>query len=63
VKAVVVLRPGETATPEDLREYAKSRQASFKAPEYVTFVEELPRNALGKVLKTELRKLYGAPSS
>jgi acyl-coenzyme A synthetase/AMP-(fatty) acid ligase len=37
--------------------------ASFKAPKYVTFVQELPRNYLGKVLKTDLRKLYGTPSS
>jgi acyl-CoA synthetase (AMP-forming)/AMP-acid ligase II len=63
VKAIVVLKPGETATADEIVQYAKSRLASFKAPKYVTFVQELPRNYLGKVLKTDLRKLYGAPSS
>lgn len=63
VKAIVVLKPGQTATPDEIREYTRSRLASFKVPEFVTFVEELPRNAMGKVLKTELRKLYGTPTN
>ena len=37
----------------------KGKLASYKAPEYYEFVDELPRNYLGKVLKTELRKQYG----
>jgi len=37
--------------------------ASFKAPKYVAFAQELPRNYLGKVLKTDLRKLFGTPTS
>ena len=37
----------------------KAKLASYKAPAYYAFVEELPRNPMGKVLKTELRKLYG----
>jgi len=63
VKAIVVLKPGETAGADEIIQYAKSRLASFKAPKYVTFVQELPRNYLGKVLKTDLRKLHGAPTS
>jgi acyl-coenzyme A synthetase/AMP-(fatty) acid ligase len=59
VKAIVQLKPGETATAWEIIQYTKSCLASFKAPRYVTFVDELPRNYLGKVLKTELRKLYG----
>jgi len=62
VKAIVVLKPGESATADEIMQYARSRMASFKAPKYVTFVDELPRNYLGKVLKTDLRKLYGAPA-
>ncbi len=63
VKAIVVPKPGERVAPEEMREYAKARLASYKAPEYVTIAPELPRNALGKILKTELRKLYGTPSN
>ncbi len=63
VKAVLVLRPGEQATPDEIVQYAKGRLASYKAPSYVAFVHELPRNPMGKVLKTELRKLYGKPEN
>ncbi len=59
VKAIVVLRPGTSLTPDEIVQYTKSRLASYKAPAYVAFVDELPRNALGKVLKTELRKAHG----
>jgi acyl-CoA synthetase (AMP-forming)/AMP-acid ligase II len=63
VKAIVVLKPGATITPEEITQYAKSRLASFKAPQYVAVVDELPRNVMGKVLKTDLRKLYGTPTN
>ncbi len=56
--AVVVLRKEETAEPEEIMEFCRSRLAGFKRPRSVTFVDELPRNALGKVLKKELRKIY-----
>src|SRR5581483_11975204 len=61
VKAVVVLKNGQQASGDDLRSYARSRLASYKPPRYVAFVDELPRNALGKVLKTEIRKQHGGP--
>ena len=63
VKAVVVLNPGEKATPEELTEHCKSRLASYKAPKYYASVQALPRNYLGKVLKTDLRKQYGQAKS
>jgi acyl-CoA synthetase (AMP-forming)/AMP-acid ligase II len=56
VAAAVVLRPGMRATPEELSEYCRSRLASFKKPELIQVVEELPRNPLGKILRTELRQ-------
>ena len=62
VKALVVLEPGERVTEDEIIQYCKGRLASFKAPSEVTIVEELPRNHLGKVLKTELRKVYGQPN-
>ncbi len=60
VKAVVVPKPGAALTPEGVNAYCKSRIASFKAPQYLALVDELPRNAMGKVLKIDLRKQYGA---
>src|SRR5207248_14518 len=63
VKAICVLKPGAEATPDDVIEYCHARLASFKTPAYVTFVPELPRNAVGKVLKTDLRNLYGEAHS
>uniref|UniRef100_UPI0010414020 AMP-binding protein n=1 Tax=Candidatus Protofrankia californiensis TaxID=1839754 RepID=UPI0010414020 len=60
VHAVVVLRPGQQATPEELREHAKSLVASYKAPCSVEFVDALPVSGAGKILKRELRKKYWA---
>jgi len=58
-KAVVVLKQGETATPEEIMEYCRARMSSFKRPRFVVFVNELPQNPMGKVLKRVLREQYG----
>jgi acyl-CoA synthetase (AMP-forming)/AMP-acid ligase II len=63
VKAVVVLKHGYKATPDELSAFVKERLASYKVPKYYTFVGELPRNYVGKVLKTELRKQHGEAKS
>jgi len=56
VKAVVQLKPGSSATVEDLRTHCSARLANFKVPEYVELRDEpLPRNPAGKVLKNLLR--------
>jgi long-chain acyl-CoA synthetase len=56
VKAVVQLRPGSTATPDDIRSFAAKHLADFKVPAYVELRDEpLPRNPAGKVLKAQLR--------
>lgn len=60
VKAVVVLKPGETADEHEIIQYAKDRMASFKAPEIVEFVDALPRNPMGKIIKKELREAHKA---
>ena len=57
--AVVVLKKGESATPEDIMEYCRSKLAGFKRPRSVVFVDNLPRNPMGKVLKKDLREKYG----
>jgi acyl-CoA synthetase (AMP-forming)/AMP-acid ligase II len=63
VKAVLVLKPGQRVTVGELTEYAKGRLSSFKAPQYYAIVDELPRNAMGKVLKNDLRKMFGTPTN
>jgi long-chain acyl-CoA synthetase len=58
-KAVCVLRKSETCTAEEIMEYCRTRLASFKRPRSVIFIDELPRNPMGKVVKRELREKYG----
>ena len=60
-RAIVVLKPGETATAEDIMEHCRQKLASYKRPRSVVFVDELPRNPMGKVLKRVLRDQYGKP--
>ena len=61
VRAVVVLKAGEKATAEEIIEHCRQRLASYKRPTSVAFVDELPRNPMGKVLKRVLRDQYGKP--
>jgi acyl-CoA synthetase (AMP-forming)/AMP-acid ligase II len=56
VKAFVVARPGQKITADDLKAFCTSRLASFKRPEIYEFLPELPKNALGKILRKDLRK-------
>jgi fatty-acyl-CoA synthase len=53
--AFVVLRSGSTATEAELRQFARDNLASFKIPQWVTFVDELPKTATGKIQKYVLR--------
>ncbi|QRY62414.1 acyl-CoA synthetase [Gordonia sp. PDNC005] len=55
VTAVVVLKDGESVSDVDLIAFVKERIAPFKVPKSVAFVDELPRNQSGKLLKRELR--------
>jgi long-chain acyl-CoA synthetase len=54
VKAFVVLRDGERATVEEIREFAKGRLAAYKVPRSVEFRDELPKTMIGKVLRRAL---------
>ncbi|MFI7872318.1 long-chain fatty acid--CoA ligase [Streptomyces salinarius] len=54
VTAVVVLRPAEQATPEELREYVKNQVAAYKYPRRVWLVDKLPLGPSGKILKREI---------
>jgi acyl-CoA synthetase (AMP-forming)/AMP-acid ligase II len=53
--AFVVLRPDQSATPDEIVGWCRDEMANYKAPRYVEIVEALPLNASGKVLKFELR--------
>jgi len=56
--AIVVVKPGCTLVPETIIEHCKTNLAKFKVPKAVEFIDSLPRNAAGKVLKRELRATY-----
>ncbi len=58
VKAIVVLKPGTSLGEQELCDFARTRIAGYKAPKSVDFVETLPRNPSGKVLRRELREPY-----
>ncbi len=63
IKAIIVPKAGQKPDTQELVAYTKARLASYKAPTYFAFVDELPRNPMGKVLKTELRKHHGTPAN
>ena len=58
-RAIVVLKQGEVATAEEVIEYCRANLSSFKRPRSVVFIDELPRNPMGKVLKRVLQERYG----
>jgi len=53
--AFVILRPGASATANELKQFTRDNLAHFKAPEWVTFLDELPKTATGKIQKYILR--------
>jgi long-chain acyl-CoA synthetase len=55
VGAAVVLKPGASATPEELRAFAKDRVAAYKYPRHVWFLPELPKGPTGKILHREVQ--------
>jgi malonyl-CoA/methylmalonyl-CoA synthetase len=59
VVAAIVLAPGASLTERAVIDHVKSSLANFKVPKRVVFLPELPRNAMGKVLKADLRAKYG----
>lgn len=58
VVAVVVRRPGDRLNEEDVIDFCKARLAGYKKPRQVVFLEELPRNASGKVMKKDLQAAW-----
>ncbi len=56
--AILVCKAGETCTGEEVMEYCRQKLASYKRPRRVEFVDVLPRNPMGKILKRQLRETY-----
>lgn len=54
VKAYVVLKQGQTATEEEMIDFCRERLAPFKVPKRVDFREDLPKSAVGKLLRRML---------
>ncbi len=59
-KAIIALKPGVRLAPEAIAKFCRERLAGYKVPKHFEFVPALPRNAAGKVVKPQLRELYGA---
>jgi len=56
VKAFVILKDGERASADEIIDFCRQNLASYKKPKFVQFVDELPRNSMGKILKHLLRE-------
>ena len=58
VKAIIVAKAGTNPNPEDIIAFTKERIASYKCPKSIDFIDVLPRNPSGKVLRKDLREKY-----
>jgi long-chain acyl-CoA synthetase len=58
VKAFVALKEGESATQTEMIDYCRKQLPTHKVPRTVEFIEELPKSAVGKILRKELRRLH-----
>ncbi len=58
IKAFVVLKKGEQATPKEIADYCKKKLSPSKVPKSVVFLSELPRTPVGKVLRRELKRMH-----
>jgi long-chain acyl-CoA synthetase len=56
VKAFVVCKQGETISEDELIEYCRTKLAAYKVPKKIEFIDELPKTAIGKFLRRELRE-------
>ena len=63
VKAWIVMKPGETATEEELKAFCKERLAAYKVPTHYEFRSELPKTTVGKILRRELVRQHKETTS
>ena len=57
VKAYVVLKQGQAGTEQEIIDYCKEKLVKYKVPKYVEFTDQLPKSAVGKILRKELRAM------
>ena len=57
--AVIVPAPGKTLAPKEIIEHCRGRIGGYKIPRQMDFIQAMPKSAMGKILKTELRDRYG----
>ncbi|MCE5262950.1 MAG: long-chain fatty acid--CoA ligase [Deltaproteobacteria bacterium] len=57
VKSYIVLKAGETATAEEIIAFCRETLTAYKVPKIIEFIDELPKSAVGKVLRREIREL------
>jgi acyl-CoA synthetase (AMP-forming)/AMP-acid ligase II len=55
---IVILKPGSTATEDEIIEHCRAHLAGFKVPKRIEFREQLPKGGTGKILKGELRQPF-----
>jgi fatty-acyl-CoA synthase len=60
---IVVPRAGCAPQPESLREFCRDKMPAWSVPDRVVIVGSIPHGATGKILKTELRKIYASPGA
>jgi fatty-acyl-CoA synthase len=60
-KAVVSLKAGMSITKEELISALREKLARYKIPKYITFVEDVPKNSVGKIVIAKITELYGKP--
>jgi long-chain acyl-CoA synthetase len=56
IKSYVILKPGETADPEEIIKFSRGKLAAYKVPRIIEFRDTLPKSPVGKILRKELRK-------
>ncbi|GHV44496.1 long-chain-fatty-acid--CoA ligase [Synergistales bacterium] len=58
-KAIISLRPGMTGTKQDILSALEGKLARYKIPKYITFVDDVPKNNVGKIVVAKITELYG----
>jgi long-chain acyl-CoA synthetase len=57
VKAFIVIKEGEALTEDDVVKYCKENLAAYKVPKIIEFIDELPKSAVGKILRRKLKEM------
>jgi len=57
VKTYIVVKPGQTLTEDEVKAFCRDSLAAYKVPKLVAFIDALPKSAVGKILRRELRDL------